>query len=453
MTPVGPVCVDGSTTAPTFEVVALSPPDTVDLANLTVIVTYAATVEMVYTAAAFVAPYDTSAAPVHTSTPLEDVQTFVLTRTGGWPASTVFDIAVFGVTTGLAPYYAEWSFCTLAAPPIPPAPVSPHVYPDDDTIRGGSEVVFYLTPAGVDLLDASRDESFLSLTLPAPALPTFLTATSGSGEVRPTTDGLQLRTGPIPTSDALVYTDPADLEHFDVAVDVDLLGYPRDFASSAPAVLAELSFGFVPTGGTYAGAQLVLPRGSSLPSALGIFSDHRPGAVVPLTQAQAASRLTLRVVRHADRVWAFVGTRRPTELLYTSLTPLLARSNFPTGPGLLRLRVAHAGPEGVITRFRRFTVQSHATIDDVLVDSIAVVSATRIVANVPATVLERRGTRDIAVFGLFGEALGPDLFTYTLPDPRTVGTFGRQQVAAPYTMRSYLDASLRDVSGPWTRKS
>ena len=301
-------------------------------------------------------------------------------------------------------------------PPTPPPPVPADLVfvPESDTIRGGKEIVFSL---GGSLLDTSRDESFLSTSLPAG----WSNVTSGSGQRLPTAAGLVLDTRLAAASQAGIETPDNDYVSFDVAVDVELF-YPVG-ATSVPVNLAVLETE-TSSGST---ARVRLCRGWGADPTLTVgFGDlllvGEPDLTGGIVDAGSAlEKITLRIVRDAARVFGFVGKRDSTGR-YTMLQKVIDYDAFPIDAGAVRFYVGNNTlARRVQTRFSNFTVRSHALINSRLVEDKVDVSTRRMTGVVPAATLEEVGLHDLTVFGLFGSVTSVNGFEYTLPAEKTVG--------------------------------
>jgi len=309
---------------------------------------------------------------------------------------------------------------TLTAPPIR----------ERDTIRGGLFLVF---AAPDSLVDTTRDRSLLSTSLPAG----WNSLTSGSGGVRPTLAGLELDTGVTAGSVAGLESTDAYLR-FDIAVDVELV-HPTGATSSAVdlAVLEART-------GSGAIARVRLRRGWGTNPALTVgFGDMVPvtGPVLTggIVDAGARELYTLRIVRHEEYVWGFLGVRSSDGTTYTSLTKVLDFTQFPTDTGLVRFYVSNPGYSArVRSRFTNYTVRSHARVGKRLLDNKVDVSRRRLAGNVPAATVQELGRHDIHLFGLFGEVSFPNGFEYVLPPPKTVG---RESARTLFTVQ---DPILKD---------
>lgn len=318
-------------------------------------------------------------------------------------------------------YAAVWEF---VAPPVVVIPV--YVDPVTDTIRGGSDLA---ASAAVTILDTTRDTTFFARTLPSPW------STTGSGTVTPTLFGVTLDTGGAPNVSAGI-TSSVEFLNGDFAIDfepmspryaakgiVELVTFRLTMGSSFVRVRARL------------GTQQTNPRQAIVESDASIGGIFYPGNAVAL-DLNAIS--TLRIVRHAGRIFTFVGTRDDRGT-YTSLTPLFRESAFPaTTTGILDAFVSNGTQRTrVLTRVSNFTVRSHLRIGPRLLEN-KLDRPGRILGTVPAATLAEVGPVDVAMFGLFGEAITTNGFTYTLPPARTIA------VAANKSLKAYLDTVIKD---------
>lgn len=297
----------------------------------------------------------------------------------------------------------------------------------EDTIRGGLLLVLAQNAL---LLDPSRDQSFLSLTLPAG----WTSVSSGSGSVKATRDGLKLDSGVVAGSVAGLQT-PDDYGRFDVAVDVELV-FP---VGGQPSVvdLAVLEARTI----SGAVARVRLRRGfGSDPARTVVFGDFTIGGVTTTGGIEFApdGPLTLRIVRNGARIFGFVGVRDVSGR-YTTLVKVIDYDRFPVDGGKIRLYLGNVGlAKRVVSTFANFTVRSHSTIAGRLLNNKLDISARRIVGNVPAATLEEVGLVDLSIFGLFGELKFTNGFRYVLPPEKTLG---RQ---SPRTLFTVQDPVLRD---------
>lgn len=309
---------------------------------------------------------------------------------------------------------------TLTAPPIR----------ERDTIRGGLFLVFATSDA---LVDTARDRSLKATALPAG----WNSLVTGSGALRPTLAGLELDTGVTAGSTAGLESSDAYLR-FDLAVDVELLDPTGATSSAVDLAVLETRSG----GGAI--ARVRLRRGWGLDPKLTVgFGDLVPvsGPTITGGIADAGTRTvyTLRIVRHEEYVWGFIGKRSADGTTYDSLTKVLEYDRFPTDTGLVRFYVGNPGfASRVRSRFTNYTVRSHARIGKRLLDNKVDVSRRRIVGNVPAATIQELGRHDIHLFGLFGEVSFPNGFEYVLPPQRTVG---REAARSLFTVQ---DPILKD---------
>jgi hypothetical protein len=319
-------------------------------------------------------------------------------------------------------------------PPIPPAEVLPP--PSQDTIRGGKEVQVTVSAGATILIDESEDQSFTGAGLPPP-----WTSSVSGGLLLFSDRGVVLETGNLASSSVSVESAPDYYEHFDVAIDLELLASP--VVSSARVDIATFEFRIDVNNW----ARVVLRTGEGAEPnrihAVGELSvvpgeGFVRGTSSPL--ADTSGKLTLRIVRNGAHVWGFVG-RRDTRGLYTELVPVFDYEYFAASLGQVVFQSANlTTTTSSITRWSNLTFRAHSTIDGQLLDEKITFGTRRLFGNVPATTLDRRGFRDVALFGLFGEAIGVNAFEYTLPPPLTVGRRGPED-----RLRVFLDAVLKDL--------
>lgn len=298
-------------------------------------------------------------------------------------------------------------------------------YDDFDTIRGGKEIVLYT--AALRLNDTSRDALFNSTQgLPAAWTPT------GSGQQEFTTRGTVLKSTAQPSSSSGV-TSADSYEDFDVAMDFELLR-PAATRQGGVVDVAVLEFD-TGLGGTIT---VEVQRGPDDVLQARARATAYGRTVVGHNLFIDDRRFTLRIVRNGARVWAFYGIRDPRTRVYGELVKLLDYDQFAEEAGSIEARVSNLGARvDVQTRISNYTVESHVRIGPRLLDAKRIVFK-RIVGNVPAATLEEVGAADIVAFGLFGEAVNPGGFEYTLPVPRTVG---RERTRL---LRLYEDEQVRD---------
>jgi hypothetical protein len=308
------------------------------------------------------------------------------------------------------------------------------MFPATDTIRGGLVVV--VSAEDKILFDTTEDRTLLGLSLPAG----YSSVLAPGGVVEPTNKGVLTSVSHVPGGSAAV-DSPASYERFDIAIDFEVIASP----SQAGGIIDVASFEFQIDASNFFRAAIRKGGGSdpNLPVAYGEVSTAPGEGLVTGNAtlfADLTGKLTLRLVRNEDRVFAFVGRRDRTGR-YTELTRVLDYKFFVgSGLGFVRFRttdVASSVPAAV--RWSNLTFRSHITIDGELVEDKVDFAQRRLVGKVPSTTVERRGLRDIFVFGLFGEAEAVNGFSYVLPSPKTVG----QQFAD--SLRTYTDTQLRDL--------
>lgn len=304
-----------------------------------------------------------------------------------------------------------------------------------DTIRGGAVAV---VSAGATLLtDTSLDQALTGTVLPAGYI-----GSVSDGIVTPTLKGVTTEVSHFSGGFARVES-PATFEHFDAAIDVELLAIPVE-----PSSISDLaSFEFVVDGTNF--IRIVIQKGigddPNTPVAFGETSTSPGEGLVSGNGtffADVTGKLTFRIVRHGSRVFGFIGRRNKTTGEYTELTQVVDYKIFGTALGLIRFQVQNlTSASPTVARWSNLTYRSHVTIDSELIEDKIDFGIRRIVGKVPATTLARAGFRDIALFGLFGESIGPASFEYTLPSPKTVG---RGDV--PRLLKTFTDTQLRDVN-------
>ena len=290
------------------------------------------------------------------------------------------------------------------------------ILPTSDSFRGGALVVV----TAQNVLDTSRDAALTSLPV----------GWSSSGDITFSSRGALLRSE---TAPAILTTADSDYLRFDAAVDTLPLTPPDD----APAIAQIACLEHEAAGVT---ASICLVRGAFANTtqllAIGeAFAGDPAGGIA----AAPAGRLTLRLVRNADRVYGFVGTRETTVDGYTSLTKILdaPAPGLGSTPGVLRL-TSRTGSSNRTTsaQFTNFTVRSHASINARLLDNKFVPTNRQVVGNAPTAPIEELGAATVDVFGLFG--VTSTSFQYTLPAPRTVAN------EIVRTLRTYQDPQVRD---------
>lgn len=304
-----------------------------------------------------------------------------------------------------------------AAMPLEP----PRVVPESasDTIRGGLEVSVYARD--VAYFSNERDDALLSGG-----------AWSGSNAIA-TLQGIVLSTTTQPGTVAS-WASSDTYEHFDAAVDVTFLR-PKTSRDTRELLLVTLTF----TRGSstlsvevWRGPQTQL-RVCAQSSAYGRTIR---GSCLALNSEQQTG--TLRLVRHAEIVWAFFCQRANSTPGYSTVIPLLATTQFEPGTGFLSLTASNQDlPIDVQTRLSNFTVEPHVRIGTRLLNDKRILFK-RLVGKVPAATLAEVGSIELAAFGLFGAATSSAGFTYTLPTPRTVSRDANRQ------LRLYADEQVRD---------
>lgn len=308
------------------------------------------------------------------------------------------------------------------------------IFPAQDTIRGG---LLLIIATDGQLLDTSSDQTFLAESLPA----AWSSVASGSGITTPTLLGVETHVGPTATGVSGATTSSTNFDNFDATLDVELLSAaPQNVVDQADVAVFEHRVD--------ASTRFYVSL-SVLPNLPGVWVQSRiiqSTAFEPIVAGTTAfvedtdGVFTLRLVRNGPRVFAFFGRRSELTGEFTELTSLLSYASFTTDPGDFRFQVGNASNAvGIRSRFSNFEIRSHFLIDGKLVDNKVDISDRRISGNVPATILERRGLRDICLFGLFGEVNGPNGFEYILPPPLTAGRRAGQDF-----LRTYVDVQLRD---------
>jgi hypothetical protein len=329
------------------------------------------------------------------STTYENLQEFVVTPDAGWAELEIVRVTVDVDDDLGAPMFPTetWDFCTLEDIILYTVAADPA----SDTFRGGAELV--ITSSGT-LQDTSEDETFLGhRTLPTP----WTDVSTGSGAASiDFKRGLTLATGGAPGAVAAVRSATL-LDHFDISVDMFTLG-PQTARSEITEAALELICG----AGELVVKVLRRPAGVVATSYYTVNGFTTPGGTVPLTSRS----FTLRLVRNGARVWAFVDDTQLHSDGYF----------FAAGvTGTARIWVANnLTNSNVRCRVTNYKIESHARIGNRLLDNKTIIFR-RLVGNVPAATLEEVGDAELAAFGLFGEAVDPTGFEYTLPTPRTVG--------------------------------
>jgi len=296
-----------------------------------------------------------------------------------------------------------------------------------DSIRGGSEVV--ISAPTLAVLDAGQDQSFQQLT----AVPAGWTET-GAGDQNYEFAFTELVTPATPGTAGLQHSSA--LTHFDAAI--DFVAVQPQAVRGQQGLVDVAIFRFDVTS-------------IAIPASLIVQVERGPDARLLVRATVSAwgrtffgtatlvtsPRFTLRIVRNGAHIWAYIGQRR-RDRVYTSSTQLIGTSQFVTAAGNLGIRVDNRARNiRVKSRITNFTVESHARINDRLLEDKQI-RFSRVIGVVPAAPLEEVGTAELAVFGLFGESISSQGFEYTLPTPRTVG---QQQSTV---LRFYQDPQHRD---------
>lgn len=302
---------------------------------------------------------------------------------------------------------------SVQEPIIPPAPVLPEIEPGTawvDTIRGGAE---FGVGADVPLDDTSFDRTLRATTLPSD----WTQALIGSGAVTPTEDGLVLDTGLTPVSTAAIESDVSYI-HLDFSVRV--LAQAPASQVSMPVEVATLE---LDTGAVSARLSLVRGYANEGLQALGVIGDVYGAIVVP------TSSVVLRVVRSGSFIAFFVGD-----------VPVVAARDYTEATATVRLAARNEAYAGrVRSRWTDLAFSAHALIDEQLIEDKFIASG-RIFGTVPATAIERRGLRDVRVFGVFGAVDLPLAFEYVLPVQKTLGQKPTERLV------TFVDPQLRDGS-------
>lgn len=234
-----------------------------------------------------------------------------------------------------------------------------------------------------------------------------------SGSALPTNQGVRLHAGSAANGMATLL-GPTAISRGDFAVDVTL-GGPQ--LSTDTFVAAALDLVIAAT--TIELRLLRLPDRSVL--AVGTYVNGSSitslGAIVV---PDVTGELTLRLVRDGTYVWGFV-CRRDAVGRYTQETQVAYYDALPTTAGTPRLRVANNGVfAGAFARFRRFTVRSHAAINNRLLLFKSDPEQHRILGQVPPAPITERGAATLRVFGPWGSLTSVGGFTYELPTPLSV---------------------------------
>lgn len=294
--------------------------------------------------------------------------------------------------------------------PAPPTPVVAELqlFPNEGSIRGGDQVVARSTDASHVPGDRSLD-----LTLRSAAVPAGWT-TSGAS---PTLAGLELRTAATAPSEAFA-RDAVAYAHGVFTVRVQVIA-PRSVSSGTVLLAAIELYDTVGTA-IIAGTGLYLgPSGLYVASTAGHPGRAEAGPV--------GGAVTLSLARTSVAAFGYMGT-----------VPAWRTTRAPVTEGVVRLRVAtRTTSTRVVSRFSDLTYGSGLLIDGVpVLDPVAV--GPLLSGKVPATILMRRGPRDVTLFGPWGAVTEVEGFTYTLPAPRTLGR--RADVA----LQTFTDAQLED---------
>lgn len=308
------------------------------------------------------------------------------------------------------------------------------MFPASDTIRGGLTVV--VSAEAEILLDTSQDQRLIGSTLPVG----YTSSVVSGGSVGPTSRGVLTSLSHTPGGSALI-TSPTSFERFDAAIDFEVIASPNQ-----PVGVMDIArFEFQLDASNLFRVSLQKGVGASP----GQFLAHSEVLTVPgeglvvgsAVPFDASSKLTLRLVRNENRAFAFVGRRDRTGL-YTELTRMLNYKFFTSsGVGFVRFGSVDTAANGLPAqaRWSNLTFRSHVTIDGELIEDKVDFAQRRLVGKVPPTSQDRRGLRDIFVFGLFGEAEALNGFNYVLPAPKTVGRKFTDE------LRTYTDTQLRDL--------
>lgn len=279
--------------------------------------------------------------------------------------------------------------------PIVPEVVTALVFPQEGSIRGGDRIIIRASSATV-LEDTSRD-----LELRGRSVPSGWTT---SGTVTPTLSGLELRTAA--TAPAESYArDVNSYAHGVFEVQVACIA-PRSVSGVGEVLLAALEL--VTAGGALAaGVGLYLgPRGLVARSTL---STATGGIAVSPVNGSA----TLRIERTGARGSGYVNG----ELAWRSAA-------LSTDALAVQLRVSNGSTSTRVTsRFSDLTFGSGALIDGLPLEATQAVGPL-LVGSVPATGLARRGSRELVLYGPWGQIVGESAFLYTVPAPRTLGRSG-----------------------------
>lgn len=368
-------------------------PATVDLTTLVVTFTVNGTPVVVYDdgAGGFQPGYSGTLVPVLDA--FEDLHAFTVTPDAGFAGSSVVEVQVEvadSLAVALAPPVA-WTFCVLAAPPVPPSAPTFRMVPPEVSIRGGAQL---LVAGDTDLVDETRTVVFDGLS-------GWSTVTSGSGAV--STGGLRLDTGLSRLSVAGVES-PDDYDHVDAEATVRVpptgLGWlavleARTGSGALCRVLVERNV----TG--------VLARGEAT-----VNGQLQPGGAFVLAPSD---EVRLRIVRNGSRVFGFVDGLSVMHVV-----------DFATDAGPLRVYTKNTSNSRLVSRPVRVDIGSHVRVGERLLEDKVEVDVRRIVGRVPAAALSDVGPVDVTTFGVFGSRTVTDALVYVLPVERTLTASARQ---------------------------
>lgn len=252
-----------------------------------------------------------------------------------------------------------------------------------------------------------------------------------AGAVLPTSRGVRLSAGSA-SAGAATLLGPTAIARGDFAVDVELGG---PLASTGTFVAAALD---LVIGATTVELRLLRQPDRSI-IAVGIYVvGSVTTALGAVAIPDATGELTLRWVRDGSYVWGFV-CRRDANGRYTEETQVAYYDRLPTTAATPRLRVANNGVfAGAFATFRRFTVRSHASINNRLLSRKLDPEQHRILGIAPPAPLAERGAATLRVFGPWGALTSVGGFTYTLPTPSTVSFDGTR------SLDLYSDPAVHD---------
>jgi hypothetical protein len=251
-----------------------------------------------------------------------------------------------------------------------------YINPPFDTFRGGG---FVTISSQAGLVTTGLDQSFQD---GVPGTWPNLSINGGSVS-RDGRFGVVLNAG-AGTSGVAGLQSPSMFRHFDVAIDIDVIGPPH---SVTPIDIASLELvsglnvarvrivqeGLVTT----ARGDLFL-NGTQIPSGV---------SAVPST----ATTLTLRLVRADTHLYGFIGKRDVNTGVYSELTQVLSYPTFPAGLGNITISTRNNGTTaGSRIRISNFTVRSSAAISYRLLDNKIDAEEHRLVGFVPAASLGLR---------------------------------------------------------------